>query len=203
MKTPPKDSLVEYGIILLSMKEYQESLDTFREAFHLRQREAHLARKPELVQEAKLKMAKIRHNIGCVNFELGRLDDAKASYIDAIEQQKAAFGTWSTPFMIMTDMTKPGFLTMASTMCNKGKISPWLLAATRLDCAGASLTISQIVEFPGYIDLEQEYYNDAIVTFNESLKVRTYPWDMTDPLLCFSLTDNNKLRTVSDPEITP
>jgi tetratricopeptide (TPR) repeat protein len=105
------------------MKEYLESLDIFREAFHLRQREAHLARKSEFSQEAQLKMAKIRHNIGCVNYELGKLDDAKDSYIEAIEQQKAAFGTWSTPFMIMTDMTKPGFLTMASTMCNKGEFT--------------------------------------------------------------------------------
>lgn len=88
-------------------------------------------------------MAKIKHNIGCVNFELGNLEEAKASYIEAIDQQRTAFGTWSTPFMIMTDTTKPGFLTMASTMCNKG-----------------------------YIDLEQENFADAISVFYESLKVR-------------------------------
>jgi tetratricopeptide (TPR) repeat protein len=119
--TSTQDSLVEYGIILLSMKQYDESLDVFREAFQLRQREAHLARKTESAQEAQLKMAKIRHNIGCVNFELGKMEEAKEAYVDAIEQQKNAFGTWTTPFMIMTDTTKPGFLTMASTMCNKGK----------------------------------------------------------------------------------
>lgn len=113
---------MEYGIILLSMKQYNESLEVFREAFHLRQREAYLARKTENAQEAELKMAKIRHNIGCVNFELGNLDEAKQSYMEAIDQQKSAFGTWATPFMIMTDTTKPGFLTMASTMCNKGKV---------------------------------------------------------------------------------
>jgi tetratricopeptide (TPR) repeat protein len=103
------------------MKQYDESLEVFREAFQLRQREAHLARKTEAAQEAQLKMAKIRHNIGCVNFELGKMEEAKEAYVDAIEQQKSAFGTWTTPFMIMTDTTKPGFLTMASTMCNKGK----------------------------------------------------------------------------------
>ena len=123
--TSTQDSLVEYGIILLSMKQYDESLDVFREAFQLRQREAHLTRKTESAQETQLKMAKIRHNIGCVTFELGKMEEAKEAYVDAIEQQKSAFGTWSTPFMIMTDTTKPGFLTMASTMCNKGKYHEW------------------------------------------------------------------------------
>lgn len=102
------------------MKKYDESLEAFREGFQLREREAQLARKSESSQEAQLKMAKIKHNIGCVNFELGNLDQAKESYNEAIQQQKAAFGTWTTPFMIMTDTSKPGFLTMASTMCNKG-----------------------------------------------------------------------------------
>lgn len=96
-------------------------MEVFREAFELRQREAHLARKGDNAQEAQLKMAKIRHNIGCVNYEIGHLEEAKEAYMEAIEQQKAAFGTWTTPFMIMTDTTKPGFLTMASTMCNRGK----------------------------------------------------------------------------------
>lgn len=138
-----QDSFVEYGIILLSLKKYTESLKIFKEAFRLREREVHLALKSENAQEAQLKMAKIKHNIGCVNFELGNLEEAKASYIEAIDQQRTAFGTWSTPFMIMTDTTKPGFLTMASTMCNKG-----------------------------YIDLEQENFADAISVFYESLKVR-------------------------------
>ena len=117
-----KDSLVEYGIILLSKKQYDESLDVFREAFQLREREANLAEGTDHAQEAQLKMAKIRHNMGCVNFEIGQLDEAKEAYMGAIKQQKQAFGTWSTPFMIMTDTTKPGFLTMASTMCNRGEL---------------------------------------------------------------------------------
>jgi tetratricopeptide (TPR) repeat protein len=104
------------------MKKYDESLEVFKEAFHLREREAQLAKQSESAQEAQLKMAKIKHNIGCVNYELGNLEQAKASYIEAIQQQKSAFGTWTTPFMIMTDTSKPGFLTMASTMCNKGEL---------------------------------------------------------------------------------
>jgi tetratricopeptide (TPR) repeat protein len=109
------------------MKKYDDSLETFREALQLRHREAQLAKKSAFSQEAQLKMAKIKHNIGCVNFEIGDLELAKASYNEAIQQQKAAFGTWTTPFMILTDTTKPGFLTMASTMCNKGEQSRLLL----------------------------------------------------------------------------
>ena len=116
--------MVEHGIILLSMKDYDESLKVFTKALRLREREAKLARTNEATKEATLKMAKIRHNIGCVNFEVGNLDEAEEAYTEAISQQKSAFGTWSTPFMIMTDTTKPGFLTMASTMCNKGE-SMW------------------------------------------------------------------------------
>lgn len=112
--------MVEHGIILLSMKNYDESLKVFKKALRLREKEVKLARTSDAEQDAKLKIAKIRHNIGCVNFEVGDLDEADENYTEAIAQQKSAFGTWSTPFMIMTDTTKPGFLTMASTMCNKG-----------------------------------------------------------------------------------
>ncbi|KAG7354995.1 tetratricopeptide repeat family protein [Nitzschia inconspicua] len=137
------DSLVEYGIILLSMKKYGESIKVFQQALELRRFEGEEAEDREAEQEAKLKMAKIRHNIGCVNFELGNLDEAKRNYIGAIEEQRAIFGTWKNPFTLMTDTSKPGYLTMASTMCNKG-----------------------------YIDLEQENFKDAIFIFMESLKIQ-------------------------------
>jgi tetratricopeptide (TPR) repeat protein len=111
---------VEYGIILLSMKEYDESITVFHDALELRQVENDEADDQEAKQEANLKMAKIRHNIGCVNFELGNLADAKRNYDAAIEEQQAIFGTWNNPFKLMKDTSKPGYLTMASTMCNKG-----------------------------------------------------------------------------------
>lgn len=117
-----QDSQVEYGIILLSMKQYDESIKVFEDALELRQIESDEAEDRETEQEAKLKMAKIRHNIGCVNFELGNLDEAKRNYVGAIEEQRAIFGTWKNPFTLMTDTSKPGYLTMASTMCNKGKL---------------------------------------------------------------------------------
>jgi tetratricopeptide (TPR) repeat protein len=136
------DSMVERGIILLSMKEYDESLKVFKKALRLREKEVKLARTSEATREAKLKVAKIRHNIGCVNFEVGNLDAAEEAFTEAITAQKSAFGTWSTPFMMLTDTTKPGFLTMASTMCNRG-----------------------------YIAMEQTRYAEAISIFFESLKV--------------------------------
>jgi tetratricopeptide (TPR) repeat protein len=116
-----QDSLVEYGIILLSMKQYEKSIQVFEDALVLRQIEGVEAEDRDTEQDAKLKMAKIRHNIGCVNFELGKLEEAKQNYTDAINEQRAIFGSWTTPFMLLTDTSKPGYLTMASTMCNKGK----------------------------------------------------------------------------------
>lgn len=133
---------MESGIILLSMKKYDESLANFKKALQLREKEEKTARTSEAAKEAKLKIAKISHNIGCVNFEVGNFDAADKAYTDAINQQKAAFGSWAAPFMMMVDTTKPGFLTMASTMCNKG-----------------------------YIALEQARYTQAIKIFYQSLKV--------------------------------
>ena len=49
---------------------------------------------------------------------IGRL---KESDQEAIEEQKAIFGTWTAAISLVTDTSKPGYLTMASTMCNKGK----------------------------------------------------------------------------------
>ena len=63
------DSLVEYGIILLSMKNYAKSIEVFEDALELRQIESDEAENGAARKEAKLKKAKIRHNIGCVNFE--------------------------------------------------------------------------------------------------------------------------------------
>jgi Tetratricopeptide repeat len=103
------------------MKKYGNSIDVFESALKLRVIECGDADSRESRKEAQLKMAKIRHNIGCVNFELGNLDEAKKSYVQAIDEQKAVFGSWTSPFSLLTDTSKPGYLTMASTMCNKGK----------------------------------------------------------------------------------
>jgi len=170
-----QDSLVEYGIILLSMKKYEESIKAFKEALILRKIEAEEAEDSTSEQDARLKMAKIRHNIGCVNFEIGRFDEAKRKYEEAIEDQRAIFGSWTAPFMLLTDTSKPGYLTMASTMCNKGK---WEWAKwNRINKKCILYLLKPGCDFlyiptKGYIDVEQENYVEAISTFTESLKIQ-------------------------------
>lgn len=137
-----QDSLVELGIVLLSMKEYSDSLETFMEALEMREAEADDVVLPEEVKETNLKVAKVLNNIGCVNFESKKFEAAKDAFVDAIQLQKKTLGEVSS-FSFTNPATKPGFLTMASTMCNKG-----------------------------YIDLEQENYRSAISTFNESLAIQ-------------------------------
>lgn len=103
------------------MKKYDESIKAFEDALDLRMIESVEAENRATAQEAKLKMAKIRHNIGCVNFELDKLDEAKRNYDVAIQEQRGIFGTWTASIMLLTDTSKPGYLTMASTMCNRGE----------------------------------------------------------------------------------
>lgn len=97
---------------------------------------------PEEIKETNLKIAKVLNNIGCVNFENGKYDEAKEAFVDAIKMQKSTLGEGSV-FSFTDPAAKPGFLTMASTMCNRG-----------------------------YIDLEQGSWRSAITTFNESLKIQ-------------------------------
>lgn len=137
-----KDSLVELGIVLLSMKEYNDSLEIFMEALEMREGEAEDVVLPEEIKETNLKVAKVLNNIGCVNFESTKFEAAKEAFVDAIEMQQKTLGEGSA-FSFTNPATKPGYLTMASTMCNKG-----------------------------YIDLEQENYKSAIAVFNESLKIQ-------------------------------
>jgi tetratricopeptide (TPR) repeat protein len=155
------DSLVEYGIILLSMKNYNHSIEVFEDALELRQIESDEAEDSASRREAQLKKAKIRHNIGCVNFEVRRYDEARKNYMAAIQEQKAIFGTWSSAFSLTgPDTSKPGHLTMASTMCNKG-----------------------------YIDLEQENYREAIDTFHESLKIQKILLEADNKLILSTMTN--------------
>lgn len=172
------DSLVEYGIILLSMKNYNQSIEVFEDALELRQIESDEAEDSASRKEAQLKKAKIRHNIGCVNFEVRRYDEARKNYVGAIQEQKAIFGSWSLAFSLSgPDTSKPGHLTMASTMCNKG-----------------------------YIDLEQEKYGEAIDTFQESLKIQKILLEADNKLILSTMTnigycyvkinDKEKARTI-------
>ena len=138
-----QDSLVELGIVLLSLKEYSDSLEIFMEALEMREIEAADVILPEMIRDSNLKIAKVLNNVGCVNYENGEFIAAKEAFVKAVDMQKKALGDASIFSFNSNPSAKPGFLTMASTMCNKG-----------------------------YIDLEQLQWAPAICTFNESLKIQ-------------------------------
>lgn len=155
------DSLVEYGIILLSMKKYKKSISVFEDALELRELELCEAEEAEHKREAKLKKAKILHNIGCVNFEIKNYDEAWRNYMQAIQEQKQIFApSWKTAFGLLEKSSKPGRLTMASTICNKA-----------------------------YIEVEQEKYEDAIATFKESLKIQKTLLEADNKLILSTLSN--------------
>jgi len=155
------DSLVEYGIILLSMKKYRKSTSVFEDALELRELELCEAEEPEAKREARLKKAKILHNIGCVNFEVKSYDAALLNYMQAIQEQQQIFApSWRTGFGLLESSSKPGRLTMASSICNKA-----------------------------YIEVEQEKYEAAIVTFKESLKIQKTLLEADNKLILSTMTN--------------
>jgi tetratricopeptide (TPR) repeat protein len=103
------------------MKQYDASRQVFEDALEIRHAELDEADDRYSKQQVKSNLAKIRHNISCVNYELGNLEEAKRNCDDAISDQKSIFGFWIFRSMALPrDASKPGFMTMASTMCNKG-----------------------------------------------------------------------------------
>ena len=155
------DSLVEYGIILLSMKNYKRSIKVFEDALELRELELCEAEDTETRREAKLKKAKILHNIGCVNFEVKNYPAAWRNYNTAIKEQQETFApSWKTGFGLFESTTKPGRLTMASTICNKA-----------------------------YIELEQGRYEQAISTFQESLVIQKTLLEADNKLILSTMTN--------------
>lgn len=133
---------MELGIILLSMDENDDALKVFERALKLRKEEREDMFVQEDVDESNLKIAKVLNNIGCVNFEGGKFDAAKKSFDEAIDLQKSVFKSWYT-LVCGVDGNSPGILTMASTMCNKA-----------------------------YVEIEQDHHHEAIMLFEESLKIQ-------------------------------
>lgn len=124
------------------MKDYSDALEIFFEALELREYEAEDFVLPEDVEESNMKIAKVMNNIGCVNFERGNFKEAKRAFEDAVKLQKNALGE------TVSDHTasKPGVLTMATTMCNMGyvhlKLAEWTEAAKIFE---ESLTIQKML----------------------------------------------------------
>jgi tetratricopeptide (TPR) repeat protein len=104
----------------LSLKQYEDSLLVFFEALAIRKAETKDLVLPEDIEESQLKLAKVLNNIGCVNYEMGKFQEGKEHFEKSIRLQKNALGELNV--FSFTDPTKrPGFLTLASTMCNKGR----------------------------------------------------------------------------------
>mmetsp|Transcript_15976 Transcript_15976/g.23576 ORF Transcript_15976/g.23576 Transcript_15976/m.23576 type:complete len:314 (+) Transcript_15976:162-1103(+) len=171
-KEHPKvaDSLVELGIILLSLKEYSDSMEIFEEALELREMEAEDLMEADEICESNLKIAKLLNNIGCVNFERGKYPEAKEAFEDAINLQKEALGDLDlVKAPLSTEPSaKPGFLTMASTMCNKG-----------------------------YIELEQKIFFRAIETFKESLSIQKVLLGADNKLILSTLDNLGYAQTLN------
>ena len=136
------DSLVELGIILLSMEEHADSLKVFERALKLRRTEHEEMYSQEDIDDSNLKIAKVLNNMGCVNFEQQYLKEAKKDFEDATTLQKNVFRSVFN-FSVGYDTSSPGILTMASTMCNMG-----------------------------YVAIEQGNFNEAIQIFKTSLQIQ-------------------------------
>lgn len=162
-----KDSLVELGIILLSMDENDDALKVFERALKLRKEEREDMFVQEDIDESNLKIAKVLNNIGCVNFEGGNFTDAKKSFDEAISLQKTVFKSWYS-LMCGVDGNSPGILTMASTMCNKA-----------------------------YVEIEQDHYSEAIQLFEESLKIQRSVLGVDNKLVQSSLDNIGFAYTMS------
>jgi tetratricopeptide (TPR) repeat protein len=135
---------VELGIIQLSLKSYDDALSSFEEALEMREIEAEEMVEPEAINECTLKIAKLLNNIGCVHYEKREFSLAADAFHDAINMQQEVLGTLdSSSWSVKDPSIKPGFLTMASTMCNQG-----------------------------YIELEQKNYSNAVTTFRESIRLQ-------------------------------
>jgi len=172
-KEDPKvaDSLVELGIILLSMKEYTDALEIFYEALELREFESEEFVLPEDVEESNMKIAKVMNNIGCVNFERGNFKDAKKAFADAVKLQKSTLGGTISDYTA----SKPGVLTMATTMCNKG-----------------------------YVHLNLSEYTEASKIFEESLQIQKLLLGADNKLILNTLDNlgfSNAMKASYEPAI--
>ena len=136
------DSLVELGIILLSMEEHADSLKVFERALKLRRTEHKDMYTQEDLDDSNLKIAKVLNNMGCVNFEQQHLKSAKRDFEDAITLQKNVFRSVFN-FSVGYDTSSPGILTMAYTMCNMG-----------------------------YVAIEQGDFHEAVQIFKTSLQIQ-------------------------------
>jgi len=173
------DSLVELGIILLSMEEHTDSLKVFDRALRLRRAEHADLVAQEDIDENSLKIAKVLNNMGCVNYERQFLDEAKQSFEEAVSLQKKVFRNMFN-LSVGYDTSSPGILTMASTMCNLGYVAieqgdfssavKTLLTSLKIQKAvlgQSNKLVQSTLDNLGYASAMQNNYEQALTYYNE------------------------------------
>jgi tetratricopeptide (TPR) repeat protein len=152
----------------VSLKQYEDSRQIFLEALAMRKDEAKYLVLPVDIQKSNIKIAKALNNIGCVYYEMGNFDQGILMIEASIRMQQNTAGEPS--IFNFTDPTKkPGFLTMASTMCNKGERFCNLSKSSSRNCYTNNFALCT-----GYIHLEQHDFSRAIRIFNASLDIQKY-----------------------------
>ena len=173
------DSLVELGIILLSMEEHTDSLKVFDRALRLRRAEHSELLAQEDIDVNNLKIAKVLNNMGCVNYERQFLDEAKKSFEEAVGLQKKVFRNMFN-LSVGYDTSSPGILTMASTMCNLGYVAieqgdfsgavKTLLTSLKIQKAvlgQSNKLVQSTLDNLGYASAMQNNYEGALAYYNE------------------------------------
>jgi len=147
--------LVEKGIILLSLEQFEESIDIFNEAIELKESEAVKTHSNKRKEKINLQISSILNNIGGVYFEYGDLDNAIETYEEALNIQRHILKGKGY-------RSGPCSLAMASTICNIGYVflerNDWKMTIASLEEA---VVIQQALLEPGNIQIMNTLENLA------------------------------------------
>jgi len=147
-----QDSLVELGTASLCLREFDDALGFFYDAFMIRKHQVKMIRSQKNRDKVKLHIARILNNIGCVHFDCGAFREALETYDESLEIQRNVFSSWDDEY----SSTNQGILVAATTLCNISQVhmhnGKWEDAITALREA---VEVSELVNwnsiFPPYI----------------------------------------------------
>lgn len=147
--------MVEKGIILFSLEQFEESIDIFNEAIELKESEAVKTQSKKRKEKINLQIASILNNIGGVYFEYGDLDNAIEMYEEALNIQRHILKGKGYK-------SGPCSLAMASTICNIGYVflerNDWKMT---IDSLEEAVVIQQALLEPGDIQIMNTLENLA------------------------------------------
>jgi Tfp pilus assembly protein PilF len=108
--------LAQLGVAYLESQNYDQALVAFREALHIRR---------NFLGPRHLKCSKILNNIGCAQYSLDELEEARQTFEEALDIQRETLrlvpSTEDGQDSISADSNSI-LLSMASTLCNVGSI---------------------------------------------------------------------------------